>query len=382
MTGNLQSQSFFPPGKVADYTGFQYLRDNDPDNMGHNTSFLTRISYNVLYVLTDSQIAKLKLLASNELSLVQEYGYSRYTLMQAFRHLIDGTGPAASLKLPAVRSVSRTLYNIDGQIAFGRAYLYAEIFNTLTDSQKAYLDAMKGHGFNSWSDVTESMLGNKLVGLQQGTKTLVMTYAGDIFSWYAGDIDADIYFCPERHGTYYGGFYMKDAPAVGHEGYSINEELTATSGSALINNTKGYVTAEQAEVMSSLVGLQRSNLYSGALNMVQLRTEISLLLRQLRVSLVNSEQIKTKVLALSELYGELDGENNYHYASVFTQVYSTLTSEQKQKLMDLRHSILSGAYSDGTPFDFTTGADYYLYSDVISNQSVLSPYFNQALTLF
>ena len=24
MTGNLEAQSFFPPGKVADYTGFQY----------------------------------------------------------------------------------------------------------------------------------------------------------------------------------------------------------------------------------------------------------------------------------------------------------------------------------------------------------------------
>lgn len=49
MTGNLGSQSFFPPGKVADYTGFQYLRDNDPDNMGHNTSFLTRVANNVIY---------------------------------------------------------------------------------------------------------------------------------------------------------------------------------------------------------------------------------------------------------------------------------------------------------------------------------------------
>ena len=54
MTGNLEAQSFFPPGKVADYTGFQYLRDNDPDNMGHNTSFLTRIANNVIYILDDS----------------------------------------------------------------------------------------------------------------------------------------------------------------------------------------------------------------------------------------------------------------------------------------------------------------------------------------
>ena len=48
MTGNLEAQSFFPPGKVADYTGFQYLRDNDPDNMGHNTSFQTRVANNVI----------------------------------------------------------------------------------------------------------------------------------------------------------------------------------------------------------------------------------------------------------------------------------------------------------------------------------------------
>ena len=58
MTGNLAAQSFFPPGKVADYTGFQYLRDNDPDNMGHNTSFLTRVANNVIYILNADQIGR------------------------------------------------------------------------------------------------------------------------------------------------------------------------------------------------------------------------------------------------------------------------------------------------------------------------------------
>ncbi|MCX6632939.1 MAG: hypothetical protein NTW28_35530, partial [Candidatus Solibacter sp.] len=78
MTGNLDSQSFFPPGKVADYTGFQYLRDNDPDNMGHNTSFLTRIANNVIYVLTDSQITQLKTPAAAQFDQVNLYGYKRY----------------------------------------------------------------------------------------------------------------------------------------------------------------------------------------------------------------------------------------------------------------------------------------------------------------
>ncbi len=61
-----------------------------------------------------------------------------------------------------------------------------------------------------------------------------MTYASDLFSWYAGSVEADVYFCPERQGTYYGGFYMKDAPAIGHEGYSIDEQLTATAGDEFV----------------------------------------------------------------------------------------------------------------------------------------------------
>ena len=40
LTGNLGADSFFPPGKVADFWGFQYLRDNDPSEMGHNTDTL------------------------------------------------------------------------------------------------------------------------------------------------------------------------------------------------------------------------------------------------------------------------------------------------------------------------------------------------------
>ena len=49
----LGRDSFFPPGKVADFWGFQYLRDNDPSEMGHNTDFLTRAATTCSYVLTD-----------------------------------------------------------------------------------------------------------------------------------------------------------------------------------------------------------------------------------------------------------------------------------------------------------------------------------------
>ena len=48
LTGSLGADSFFPPGKVADFWGFQYLRDNDPSQMGHAGDFLTSAAMNVM----------------------------------------------------------------------------------------------------------------------------------------------------------------------------------------------------------------------------------------------------------------------------------------------------------------------------------------------
>ena len=368
MTGNLDAQSFFPPGKVADYTGFQYLRDNDPDNMGHNTSFLTRVANNVIYILNDSQLAKLSALAVTQQTQIDLYGYKRYPLMQAFRRLLDGTIPSGStgLNLNAVKKASRELYLIDGQISFDRAVLYASIINSLDSTQKAYLANMKGKGWNSWPDITDAQINSKMSGLAQGTKVAVMTYASDIYSWYAGSLEADIYFCPERHGTYYGGFYIKDAPAVGHEGYSIDEQMTATAGSALIDTSKGYVTQNQATVMYSLVATQKDNLNS----IVSTRTEIATLLRSLLSASTSADSVKTQVLALSGTYGDLDGASNYYYATVFAQVYKTLTTEQKSKLAALRKSMMSGKYADGTVFDFSVATTPFLYSTVVTDAQI------------
>lgn len=384
MTGNLEAQSFFPPGKVADYTGFQYLRDNDPDSMGHNTSFLTRAANNVIYILNTNQFSLLKSLATNQLEQINLYGYKRFPLMKAFRRLLDGGIPSGSagLNLAAVKKASRELYLIDGQISFDRALLYASIYSTMESNQTAYLDAMKGRGFNSWPDITNAQIDGKMRGLPQGTAVAVMTYAGDLFSWYAGSVDADVYFCPERQGTYYGGFYIKDAPAVGHEGYSIDEQLTATAGSALCDSSKGYVTTNQAAAISSLVNLQRTNLYAGVTSIVSIRTQIATLLRGLLTSTASSNAVKAQVLELSGIYGDLDGENNYYYATVFAQVYNTLTVSQKTNLLALRQSIMSGTYADGTPFDFTVCTTPFLYSEVITNQSVLVPYIADTDYLF
>ena len=377
MTGNLAAQSFFPPGKVADYTGFQYLRDNDPDSMGHNTSFLTRVANNVIYILNDTQLAKLSALALAQQTQVDLYGYKRYPLMQAFRRLIDGNIPSGStgLNLNAVKKASRELYLIDGQISFDRAVLYASVINSLDATQKAYLEAMKGKGWSSWPDISDVQINSKTSSLAQGSKVAVMTYASDIYSWYAGSLEADIYFCPERHGTYYGGFYIKDAPAVGHEGYSIDEQMTATAGAALIDTAKGYVTQDQATTMYSLVATQKDNLNS----IVATRTQIATLLRTLLGSSVSAESVRSQVLALSATYGELDGANNYAYANTFAQVYKTLSTEQKAKLATLRKSMMSGKYADGTVFDFSAASTPFLYSAVLTDTQI-APYISDAVT--
>jgi len=71
------SDTFLPPGKVADYAGFQYLRDNDATEMGHNTDFVTRAADNVLYILNDTQLANYQLLADGVEPALLQYRCNR-----------------------------------------------------------------------------------------------------------------------------------------------------------------------------------------------------------------------------------------------------------------------------------------------------------------
>jgi hypothetical protein len=385
MEGNLWSQSFFPPGKVSDYTGFQYLRDNDPDNQGHNTDFLTRIANNIIYILDDSQMSQLIALAAAQQNEINSYAYQRYPLMQAFRRQLTGDIPAGStgLNMDAVKQASHDLYLIDGQMAYERAMLYSSIYSSLSDAQWAYInDNMKGKGYDSWPNITSDQIQSKMQGLSEGEATAVMTYAGDIFSWYVGSQDADVYFCPERHGTYYGGFYLKDYPGMGQSNWNMNEQLTNTDGQALSNSSAGYVTSAQAAVIDNLVNLQRNNLYAGSTSIVSTRTQISTLLRSLITNPGAGSSVNAQVLALSGTYGDLDGEDNYYYATAFAQVYGTLTSGEQSKLWQLWAANLTGTYPNGTPYNYTVCTTPFLYSDVITDPSVLDPYIDNTDYLF
>jgi hypothetical protein len=155
----------------------------------------------------------------------------------------------------------------------------------------------------------------------------VMTYASEMFSWYAGSLEADTYFCPERHGMYFGGFGMKTAPAMGKKDYSISTSLTGDSGEEFL----ATLTDAQRKRITDLVDLQHQDLAE----IINTRRAIAAELRRFQKG---ESADRAKVLALSRRYGELDGEMSYIYATAFAEVGKTLTMQQKEKLARLRTS--------------------------------------------
>jgi hypothetical protein len=346
LTGSLGADSFFPPGKVADFWGFQYLRDNDPSNMGHNTDFLTRAANNMLYVLSESQRTELIALAKSQVDSINQYAYDRFVLMDAFRRNLVGDIPAGStgLNREAVKAYSEQLYRLDGQISYERAQVMGAILGSLTADQRSYLDAMVGQGMTSWPDVGDQIDKRTLT---HDEHVAVMTYAGDLFSWYAGNIDADVYFCPERQGTYFGSFYLKDAPAMGNPNYTIPSNLTGDMGAAFLD----VLTSDQVALITDLVDLQGNDL----LRIVDRRRDVA---TELRRFIVGETPDLTGVLDLMEKYGEHDGEIVYLYATAFAEVAAMLSGDQWAELYALREEILQGEPS--------APAGAYLYSASIA----------------
>ncbi len=343
LTGNVGSQSFLPPGKVADYSGFQCLRDNDPTKLGHNTSFVTIIAFNVLHILTTDQINMYVSSANKQIDLINAFAVQRFPLLKAFRRLKEGDIPSGTtgLSKEAVMAYAAELYRTDGQISYDRAKLFGAVIGSFTADQKAAMDALKAkNGIGNW----DSNLSNPLegLGLAQDVNVAVMTYASEMYAWYAGSVTSDVYFCPERHGTYFGSFYLKDWPAMGNPNYTIDETLTASAGQNFLN----ILTPAQAEQVIGIVDLQRSALTE----LVAKREAVS---TELRKFLASGIADSLTVMTLSARYGELDGELSYYYASVFTQVYNSMSDDQKAKLTALAGELgyinPSGAFQYSQP---------------------------------
>lgn len=347
LTGNTCSDSFLPPGKVADFFGFQHLRDITANGKGHDTDFVTNCANNVLKTLSASQRAKLMALAKSQGSLVNQFAYDRFPLMVAFRRQLEGDIPVGSsgLSKSAVMDYSADLYAVDANISIQRAELYAEVINSLDSAQRSYLDSMVSGGFASWPSLPQQVDSSA----SREESVLIMTYASEMFGWYAGDLEADTYFCPERQADYFGGFYIKDAPAIGNAGYTIDESITGDQGQAFLN----ALDTTQKNTVTSVIDTQRD-----ALNgIVEKRREIS---AEFRKALSGGTIDESKVISLAKEYGALDGEISYYYAMAFSNVGKTLTASQESSLTALR-----GLSSYPCPDDKA-----YLYSEKIEMPSV------------
>jgi hypothetical protein len=342
LTGDMACNTFLPPGKVADFSGFQYMRDVDTNALGHNTSFVPRAANNVLRVLTDAQKAQLVALGREQEGLLADFARRRFPLIAAFWRHLQGDVPAGSagLNRDAVMNDAAGLYELDGLLSHRRAEVLGGIVRVLTDAQKAYLGGMVFDNSATWPDLPDQI---DRRSLPHAVHVAVMTYASELFSWYAGNVESDAYFCPERHATYFGSFYMKDIPAMGNPGYSISTSLTGESGEAFL----AALTPSQRALVTGLLDQQRADLAE----IVRTRRAIA---TELRRFITGPSADRRAVLALSRRYGELDGEVSFFYAEAFAEVARSLSAGQRQVLLKLRN--LDGRYA-------CTRA--YLYSDPI-----------------
>ena len=325
LTGDFGYDTFLPPGKVSDYFGFQYMRDIDAKEGGHNTSFLTRIANNMLAVLNDDQRALLLALGKEQGNDIRTFAEKRLPLIKAFRRNLEGDIPAGSKGLDknAVVKYSADLYELDGLIAYQRAKVMGGILRGLNDQKKVALAKLKFGDSRTWPDAPDPL---DKRSMPHEVDVAVMTYASEMFAWYAGSLEADTYFCPERHGMYFGGFGMKTAPAMGKRDYSISTSLTGDSGEAFL----AALTDAQRKLITDLVDLQRKDLAE----IVKTRRTIATELRRFQKG---ESADKDKVLSLSKRYGELDGEMSYQYAVAFAKASKTLTADQRKALVKLRN---------------------------------------------
>ena len=349
ITGDFGASTFIPPGKVCDFFGFQYMRDIDAAQKGHNPMFLDRVAGNVLHILSDEQRTLFEKAAHQEAEQLVTIAEKRLPLIKAFCRELNGDIPQGSggLNKEAVIQYVGDIFAFDAELSYKRAQVFGQVVSSFKPEQKEYLAKMKFGDFNTWPAVEMEKY-----KLPRGTEKMVnvayMTYASEFFSWYAGSIEADTYFCPERHGTYFGGFYMKDMPAMGKRDFDISTSVTGDSGKTFLetlNDTqRGYVTGIIASQKKAIM------------ECIEVRKNIS---GELRKFLKGETPDKNKVIALGRRYGELDGEMSWYYATAFAKVRKTLTAEQLKILVKLRN------------LDGYTSAPYYIYSDAKKEEFVM-----------
>jgi len=352
VTGNFGASTFMPPGKVCDFFGFQYMRDIDAAQEGHNPMFLNRVAGNVLETLNAGQKQKFIDLADEQAPELEALARMRLPLIKAFHRQLDRQIPAGSQGLDeaAVIQYVGEIFEKDAELSLRRAEVMAQVSRSLTPEQKTYFAKMKFGDFNSWPAIDER---DKIKAVGRGKSQIFnvayMTYASEFFSWTSGNVDADTYFCPERHGTYFGGFYMKDMPAMGKRDYDISTSRTGDSGRDFLEQV---LTPSQRTQITGILPKQQKAIAET----LHVRRAIAL---ELRKYLAGQTPDRAKVLTLGRRYGELDGEMSWLYATAFANVNRTLTVSQRAALVKLRN------------LDGYKSAEAYIYSRPITGDLTL-----------
>lgn len=338
LTGNLGADTFFPPGKVADFFGFQYMRDNDRNSMGHNTDFLTRIANNVIQILSKEQLQKLVDLANEQAPVYERFAFKRIELITRFRnHFQIGS----ELKKEDVVRLGDSIYKLDADLSYRRAVVVGAVINSLTPDQKAALAALDFSDSSTWPVLPETL---DKRSMSHRAHVGVMTYASELFSWYAGSEKSDVYFCPERHATYFGGFFLKDFPAMGNRGYSISTSLTGDKGRDFLQTIPIEGRAALSQAVQKQVPLLKE--------IVRIRQNVA---TELRKAMQNVTPDHKKIDDWIIRYGELDATLSYEYAIVFTEIAKTLSPTQRQRLIELRNLSIEPR-------------GLYLFSDLMGNE--------------
>lgn len=331
---NFCSVTFLPPLHWGDFFGFQHLRDITPNGQGHNTNFLTNVAYNVFRLLDDATISQMREQAIKHSATALNYAGQRYKLISAFQRLLNGDLPAGKhqLNIEAIKIYSSKLYAIEAPVTLDRAVLFSRILNSMNSSQIAGLLQLQNSSYiESWTKTDQKNLANREImkGLTNTQATILTAFAGEIFSWFSGNLESDTYFGPERQFNYFGGLYLKDVLSVSVNNYSIPEQI----GGTLSRNFLQILNPNQQNLFINLVSQQKDGLNS----LVEVRKSISNILRKIQMGELKGSDVAAfdQLLALETRYGALDGEISALYATTYAKVYESLNSTQVSQLKTL-----------------------------------------------
>ncbi|MCE1204447.1 MAG: hypothetical protein LWW79_07555 [Holophagaceae bacterium] len=326
LTGDFGSASFIPPGKVADFFGFQHLRDLDEGEKGHNPMFLDRIAGNLLRLLTEEQRRQFQRAAEAEAPMMEDLARARLKLVAAYWQSLTEN---RALAPEAVRSYTADLFARDAALSLHRARTFSTVHRSLSASQRQALAALPHGRVLGWPAVDrEDLRDLRPRGAGKLASVAFMTLASEYYSWVTGDAEKDAYFCPERHGTYFGGFYLKDMPIMGQRDMDIPTSLTGDQGEAFLS----LLTPAQRAAFQSALERQRPALQG----IVEVRRQMA---RALRRGLEGTSPDESAVVELGRKYGRLDADLALAHLGAFAAVQRSATPEQFRQFRQLRGAV-------------------------------------------